>query len=183
MPTITLRVVMNVFESKVPERKREFTESLIYNTAQTGLEVLRLDKQERPTFAEMFDLGCSNGYLGMVCMCCSDIMLMSVLQSVLMPVGEAWVVSPWEKNLGEVYPPLRTSTPRSFFLRAGGPKPEMDFPIGLAGSASRLAYQLQQAGYVVKNPGKRVMTLHNHLNQGGLSGTRVFGPYLCIDPS
>jgi len=62
---------------------------------------------------------------------------------------------------------------------------DMDYTMGVPGCDNKIAYHMRDLGYVCRNPGKKVITIHFHIsNFRTYSPTddRVPGPYLLIAP-
>ena len=62
---------------------------------------------------------------------------------------------------------------------------DMNYTMGVPGCDNKITYHMRQLGYLCRNPGKKVITIHFHISQFRTydwTADRVPGPYLLVSP-
>lgn len=96
-----------------------------------------------------------------------------------LPIDEVWCLTRWEKGrLWEV------CYSQDAWVCRNRPSISSDIPLGMLGCDNRIAFEIQQAGYRVKNPSKTIVSSHHHKsNYRTYSKTKkIPPPYLHLSP-
>jgi hypothetical protein len=195
-----IHLLVNPYTSPDPARNAELEECLARNKANPLLKVHELSTvPDRPRrFSEFFAIASlipeewGDGRDAVVIIANADIYFdESVVLAETIPASEAWALSRWDvlpeglvlhDNQGMSQDAWVLRAPfawiRSEWVWLGG-----CFHMGVPGCDNRLAYELDCAGYLVRNPARQVKAYHLH--QSGVRNydsktPRVPPPYLAV---
>lgn len=86
---------------------------------------------------------------------------------------EAYALTRWDYKGGNQFEFFNRPDSQDVWVIKGAVKNELkaDFKMGVAGCDNRLAYELKQAGYIVRNPSLTIRCYHYHL-----SGKHTYNP-------
>ena len=90
--------------------------------------------------------------------------------------GKNWEIEPYENSASQDVWIFKTPV-----LTSEG----MNYTMGVPGCDNKITYHMRELGYVCRNPGKKVITIHFHISQFRTydwKADRVPGPYLLIAP-
>lgn len=157
-----INLFVQVYQSENPKRQSELSECERINHAGKLFDRI-LSITDRLTFRQMFDL--SKEYPQDINIFAnSDIYFDETIQySRFMPANDCWVLSRWDVSGGMgILFDRKDSQDVWIFNGAVKELGYADFNFGVAGCDNRIAYELRQAGYRVKNPSKDVHAFHLH---------------------
>lgn len=99
---------------------------------------------------------------------------------------EAFCLTRWDYNGNGHANFMNRSDSQDAWVIRGKPKSITgDFPLGKAGCDNRIAYNLKQAGYIVKNPSLSIQSIHYHVSNFRTYNPhdRILEPYLLVKPT
>jgi len=108
--------------------------------------------------------------------------------------NEAWCLTRWDYDKEKKKSEFRNSSQsQDAWIIRGKPKEfnDIGFQFGRVGCDNRIAYELKEAGYDVKNPSKTIKLVHLHNSDIRTNGSsysnrehfRVRGEYLFVEPT
>lgn len=140
----------------------------------------------RPTFSELFSL--SEQYPDDInCFCNSDIYFTDISMMPVLKENECWALCRYNFKNGN-YTFLNRIDSQDAWVFKGVVKPvEADFTPGTWGCDNRLAWELEKAGYIVKNPSLSVKIIHLHAidrrDYRRNDQNTIPPPYLTLEPT
>lgn len=170
-----INLFVNLYDD--PERMPEFEECLHRNSQLMRVHVVR--QQQRPTFEQMFSKFRDDA-INIVAN--ADIYFNETQWFVGLRNDECWALTRYDAYSGEF---MNRRDSQDSFCFKGKIKPgNYDFTIGIGGCDNRLCFELQQAGYIVRNPSLTVKTFHMHKEEKRTwhGMPQVPGPYLLLYP-
>lgn len=158
----SINLFVQVYKSQDPKRQFELDECLRINREGKLFDRI-IEITDRLTFREMFNL--SKQYTEDINIFAnSDIYFDETIRySRFIPENDCWTLSRWDISGGMCILFDRKDSQDAWIF--SGPVKELgysDFNFGVAGCDNRIAYELRQAGYRVKNPSKDVHAIHLH---------------------
>lgn len=139
---------------------------------------------ERPTFEDLFQL--SNDYPNDInCFCNSDIYFTDLSLLHTIKPNECFALTRWDiKDGKEVF--LNRPDSQDAWIFRGKIKPiKADFTMGMWGCDNRLAHEIGNVGYQLKNPSRSIKIMHVHAvddrNHERTPQNTVPGPYKTIE--
>jgi len=152
--------------------------------------------KERPTYKELFDF-CNENHKGEICIVSNaDIIFDDTLRyfkSIDM-TKTFYALSRWETTSGdgktwEIEPYNNAASQDSWIFKSPIPTSDaMNYTMGQLRCDNKITYNMREMGYTVRNPGKKVVTVHFHpCNFRTYSveaiEIKIPGPYLLVAPS
>jgi len=157
-------------------------------------KITKVVRKQRPTYKELFDF-CNSNYIGEACIVANaDIIFDDTLRyfdSINMHKN-FYALSRWEISTGdgknwEIEPYENAASQDSWIFRTPIPtSDEMNYTMGKPGCDNKITYNMRDLGWTVRNPGKKVITVHFHptnFRTYHFNDDRVPGPYLLVAPS
>lgn len=163
--------------------------SVFNNPAINHAKVEKVMFGARPTYDDMFRF--VEVYGGPVnCIANSDVFFNDTLKRIdKMDSRECWALSRWDYVGGKLQHVNRKDSQDAWIFH-GKPKTVAgNFHLGIPGCDNRIAYELNKAGFIMRNPSMSVQVIHLHANQervylnGGKVNMRVPQPYGFVIPS
>jgi len=157
-------------------------------------KIKKIVVKERPTYKDIFDF-CNQNLKDSICIVANaDIIFDDTLRyfrSVTMS-KTFYALSRWEISSGdgknwEIEPFENPASQDVWIFKTPIPTSEsMNYTMGKPGCDNKITYHMRELGYVCRNPGKKVITVHFHLSNFKTyhwKDDRVPGPYLLVSPS
>jgi len=145
--------------------------------------------EKRPTYQNLFDIAIEslNGSKGIMIISNSDIFYLeddiSMMKSKIR-YGESFALSRWDFKPGEdsIHHDTWDSQDTWAFKDVIFPG-RYDIKLGIPGCDNKIAFELQKAGYLVRNPSKLIKSYHYHASDHRTysDADRIPGPYLFIN--
>jgi hypothetical protein len=153
-------------------------------------EKIKIERMEkRPTYGDLFNIAIESlkGEEGLMIVSNSDIFyyeedVLKMLNSI--SFNESMALSRWEFIPGSdpIHHDTWDSQDTWVFKNTILPG-EYDIKLGIPGCDNRIAFELQEAGYLVKNPSKSIKSYHYHVSKYRTYNDedRIEEPYLFIN--
>lgn len=143
----------------------------------------------RPTYADLFNIAKNNlkGSKGLMLIANSDIFYMQddiVKIKERIKEGEVFALSRWDFSFKEGNKHHDTWDSQDSWIFKDSILPgNYDIKVGIPGCDNRIAFELQKAGYDVKNPSKTIKSYHYHVSEYRTykEEDRIEEPYLFIN--
>ena len=157
-------------------------------------KIKKIIRKTRPTYKELFDF-CNQNHNGDACIVANaDIIFDDTLRyfdSINM-LKNFYALSRWEISTNdgknwEIEPYDNAASQDCWIFRTPIPtSDEMNYTMGKPGCDNKITYNMRDLGWTVRNPGKKVITVHFHptnFRTYHFNDDRVPGPYLLVAPS
>lgn len=187
-----INLFYNYYKTANEDRQKEINFCLQKNLSNNLLNTIIIDSQENLTYNFFFNkinnLSTGND-INIICN--SDIFFDESVENVkYIKDNESFVLCRWEyKKPSQIVFANRPDSQDTWIFKGKIKDINGDFFLGRPGCDNRIAYEIQKAGYVVKNPSKTIKTYHYHnsgirnYNVRNYNQQVVPGPYLTIQPS
>lgn len=180
------RLFYNYYADPNSSRQAEIDLCLQKNIENNNFDIVILDCQNKPTFNFFFQkINQLVGPNDISIICNADIFFDKSI-SLISKIGlrEIYAISrlEWHKS-NNVSAPGATDAQNAWVIRGPITNVNGDFLMGAPGSAGRIAYEFQKAGYRVVNPCRSVKTYHAHDSgvRNYSESDKVPGPYLSVE--
>ncbi len=156
-------------------------------------KIVKISTNKRPTYKELFEY-CNTHMKNEICIVAnSDIIFDETLRyfGSLDMTKEFYALSRWEisstdgKNWNIEPYDNAASQDVWIFKTPVLTTDDMNYTMGVPGCDNKITYHMRELGYVCRNPGKKVITIHFHISQFRTydwKADRVPGPYLLVAP-
>jgi hypothetical protein len=182
-----IRLFYNYYTDDNSARQRELELCLQKNIENNAFDIVVLDSQDKPTFNFFFEkINQLAGPNDISIICNADIFFDKTISLVSkIGVKEVFAISRWEwRKINNSSTQGDINIQNTWVIRGKIENVDGNFLIGAPGSAGKIAFELQKAGYRIVNPFRSIKTYHFH-DSGVRNHTeqdRVPGPYLSVDP-
>jgi len=189
-----INLFQNYYEENNVARRNEIDFCISKNMENQDVNLILIESNTRMTYSDFFRI--INNYTGS-----DDINIIANLDIYLnetikllttMSHDQAFAICRWEleKNGGLRFAD-RPDSQDTWIFKGKIKNVFGDFNLGYCGCDNRIAYEIQKAGYLLKNPGKTIQTIHAH--SSGIRNYKYKGkerkdfevgpPYLTITPT
>ena len=156
-------------------------------------KIKRIVRKSRPTYKELFDF-CNENHSGEICVVANaDIIFDDTLRyfNGIDMSKTFYALSRWEISTGdgknwEIEPYNNAASQDSWIFRAPiATSEDMNYTMGKPGCDNKITYHMRELGWTVRNPGKKVISIHFHptnFRTYHFNDDRVPGPYLLVSP-
>jgi len=154
------------------------------------IEIIK--REERPTYKDLFEF-CNENLKNQVCIISNlDIIFDETLSAInKKTLKDTFIgLTRWEIFYEEgewcIAPFDNSASQDSWIFKApikiSG---DMNFLMGKPGCDNKIAKLMSELGYIIKNPGKQIVTSHYHISGHRTydNSQRIPGPYLCLVPN
>lgn len=156
-------------------------------------KIKKIVQKNRPTYKDLFNF-CNDNLKDQICIVANaDIIFDDTLRffNKIDVSNTFYALSRWEISTGdgknwEIEPFDNAASQDSWIFKSPiKVSDDMNYTMGKPGCDNKITYQMRELGYVCRNPGKKVITIHFHPTQFRTydwKDDRVPGPYLLISP-
>ena len=185
-----INVAINYYIDKQPDRQKEINECFYKNINNPYINLIIINSQNRLKYSYYFDLlNKITNPSDVNVIANADIYFDETVKLLEQLDSETFfAISRWEVGQNNKVTHFnRVDSQDSWAWRGKSKKINTDFNIGVPGCDNRLAYEINKAGYRIKNPSLDIKTYHLHISNLRNYDIKhrtdsVPGPYLTVPP-